>query len=120
MPVLGINWEDKSHEVGSLYEIGATKGAKSEQWSLVTDGRISSPATGKIGPVVYKGLPNEDVDGNALPPDDALFMFWDETDVVIGTLVDVAATDLDLTIADFLETSGASITVMKTKRPSID
>jgi len=121
MPVLTIPFEAKSLEEAALLENGATRATKSEQWTLVTDGRIFSPETGKIGPVVYKGpvRSGEGTDGADLPPDDALFMFFDETDCVVGILANVASADLDLTIADYLENAGASITVMKTNRPSL-
>jgi len=119
MPVLSIPFEVKSLEQAALLEAGATRNIKSECWSLITDGRIKSPATGPIGPVVYKEPPGEDVDGNDLPPDGAMFMFFDETDAVIGFLNGVGATDLDLTIADYLDNAGASITTMKANRPSV-
>ena len=54
-----------------------------------------------------------------LPANDGMIMFFDENDAVVAIFANVDPTDLVATLADFLEQSGASITVMKTKRPVV-
>ena len=118
MPLINL-----SHRVCTIEEAEILEaGCKKNSWSLVTDGRISSPATGSIGPVAYLGpvRKKEGPDGTDLPANDGIVMFFDEDDAVVAMLSNVDPTDLILTQADFLEQCGASISVMKTKRPLVD
>lgn len=116
MPVLTPTYRVCSNEEAVILEAGCKRGG----WSLVTDGRITSPSTGAIGPVAYLGpvRKKEGPDNTDLPANDGLIMFFDEDDAVVAMFANVDPTDLTLTQADFLEQCGASITVMKAKRPT--
>lgn len=118
MPLITPTFRVCSKEEADLLE----GGAKRIGYTLQTDGRITSPETGAIGPVAYVGpiRKKEGPDNTDLPADDGIIMFFDESDAVVAMFSNVNSTDLMLTISDFLENCGASITVMKTKRPAVD
>ena len=111
MPVLTLDFSTKTKTEAMLLE----EGAKDEKWPLVCDGRIKAADSDPIGPVVYKGTPATK-DG---PVTDALFIFNDTEDAVACLLEGADEMDLTLTIADFLDTYGASVSAMKAKRPSV-
>ncbi len=112
MPAFELMFEVKTQTEAMLLE----EGAKDEKWPLVCDGRIKPADGNKIGPVVYKGTPLEK-DG---PITRALFVFNDVTDSVVAVVENKDEMDLTLTMANYLDTYGASVSAMQAKRPLDD
>ncbi|SMC69529.1 hypothetical protein SAMN02746065_107160 [Desulfocicer vacuolatum DSM 3385] len=112
MPLLTLDFEAKTKTEAMLLE----EGAKDEKWPLVCDGRIKAADADPIGPAVYKGTPDSK-DG---PVTRALFLFSDTDDAVVCVVDNADEMDLTLTIANFLDSYGASTSAMKAKRPVID
>ncbi len=111
MPVITLRFGLKTKTEALLLE----EGAKDEKWPMICDARIKTLTADPVGPVVYQGVPVEKGD----PVTRALFMFHDQNDAVACIVENADPMDLTLTIADFLDTYGASVSTMQENRPDV-
>lgn len=109
--------------ITTMHGVLLEEGCKDERWPLAADARIKTEENSLgVGPVVYKGR-TKDADGNFSSDgtvQDGIFMFFDDDGTTIYALTSgQSETDIDDTIADYLNTHGGDIAVMKSNKPTV-